>query len=463
SMIFIVTLAGIITTLAISQILVHSLIDEEINSGRAITTSLGENLANYLVEGNLASIQDTLNNILASNHDIVYIFVYGPHTPIIHTFPNGFPRDLLTLINPSGYPNGILLKTNNGYVRDFVYHPLDGSNAEVHVGISENRIQTEQRQVTGIVLGLTAAGCILAAFVTYYLSRLTTYPLVELTHRVHQLGEGQYDERISLPTGDEVGELAAAFNTMADKIQAAIQRLSVSEAGYRTLLSAASEVGEGLALISEQSGKDGTLLFVNNTFAHLVGYTPQELIGVNVASVLSPDSLEQAYQSWASIHSGAVQTGSVELTLSGRHGESHIVETASTRIEYQDVPAIVWFVRDITERKMRDQELHLRNRELSALNAVAFVMSEPYSPDMLQRGLHEALQALELEVGWINLLDDSGRGRIVACEGIKFCSISAQFPNCQCGRALQNDSFALVTADETCLMHSFSESYGLQW
>jgi len=464
SMVFIVTLAGIITTLAINQILAHSLIQEEINSGRAITTSLGENLANSLVEGNLASIQDSLNNILASNSDLVYIFTFGPHTPIVHTFPNGFPRDLFALINSQNYSSGILLKTENGLVRDFKYLPLDGSNAEVHVGISENRIQAEQRQVTAIVLGLTAIGCILAAIATYFLSRLTTYPLVELTHRVHQLGEGQLNERISYTAGDEVGELASAFNTMADKIQAAIQRLSVSEAGYRTLLSAASEVGEGIALISEQNGKDGTLLFVNHTFANLVGFQPQDLIGLNIASVLSPDSLDRAYAAWESIHSGESQTGIIELTLAGRHGESHIVETASTRIEYQDSAAIVWFLRDITERKMREQELRLRNRELSALNAVAFAMSEPYSPDMLQRGLHEALQALELNIGWVTVLDTNGNGHVAACEGMQFCSLPTRFPNCPCGRSLLNGTLALVTVNEECLLNSSIEipTLGLQ-
>lgn len=463
SMVFIVTLAGIITTLAIYQILTQNLLKEEINSGKAITTSLGENLANSLVEGNLASIQDAINNILASNSDMVYIFAFGPHTPIIHTFPNGFPRDLLALINTGDHPNGLLLKTENGFIRDFNYLPLDGINAEVHVGISENRIKAEQRQVTAIVLGLTAIGCILASIATYFLSRLSTYPLVELTQRVHQLGEGHLDERISFSAGDEVGELASAFNTMANKIQMAIHRLSVSEAGYRTLLSAASEVGEGIALISEGSGKDGTLLFVNQTFANLVGFKPQELIGLNIASVLSPASLERAYTAWESIHSGMSQTGTIELTLTGRHGESHIVETASTRIEYQDTSAIVWFLRDITERKIREQELRLRNRELSALNAVAFAMSEPHSPDMLQRGLHEALQALELNVGWVTLLDSNDNGHVVACEGMQFCALPTRFPDCRCGRNLLDGKLAIVPVNEECILYSSFEKHQPGW
>ncbi|NWF63961.1 MAG: PAS domain S-box protein [Chloroflexi bacterium] len=464
SMVLIVVLAGLTTTFAINQILARSLRQELSNSGRAITLSLGDSLANALLDGNLVSIQEALNDTLASNPDVVYVFAFGPHTPIVHTFEDGFPRGLMyALTAPRPGPSGeLLLLTENGLVRDFVYRPLDGINAEVHIGISENRIQAEQRRVTGIVLALTAVGCLLAAAMTYVFSRLATSPLVELTQRVHQLGEGRLDERISLPTGDEVGELAAAFNAMAEKIQAAIRRLSISEVGYRTLLSAASEVGEGIALISEQSGNDGILLFVNETFARLTGFTPQELIGVNVASVLAPDSLELAYQSWQSLHLGAAQSGVTELTLAGRHGERYAVETASTRIIYQETPAIVWFVRDITERKQREQELRLRNRELSALNAVAFAMSEPYSPDMLQRGLREALQALELEIGWVTLLNADGSGKVVACEGMEFPSLT-RFPNCRCGQSLQNGQGTVVAVKEECLLSRLAESSAEGW
>lgn len=459
-MIFIVVSAGVITTLAINQILALNLRRELSNSGRAIALSVGENLANALLEGNLASIQEALNSTINSNPDIVYAFAFGPHTPIVHTFPDGFPSDLLQLLaarDPDREFDEFLLETENGQVHDFAFRPLDGVPAELHLGVSENRIFAEQRKVTSLVLGLTAVGCVLAAGMAYAFSRLATSPLVELTRRVNGLGEGRLDERISIFSGDEIGELAIAFNAMAERIQATIHRLSVSEAGYRVLLSAAGEVGQGIAIISEESDEEGKLLFVNDTFADLVGFRPNELLGMNIASVLTPDSLQAAHQSWSAIRSGSVHSGSTELTLTGRHGEHCVVETASTRIEFQGCPAIVWFVRNITERKAREQELRLRNRELSALNAVAFALSEPFSPDFLQRGLHEALQALELDRGWVTLLRPNGEYEIVAYEGIEFESQKANFPNCECGEVLQTGRPALVAMNERCLLRRFSD------
>ncbi len=160
------------------------------------------------------------------------------------------------------------------------------------------------------------------------------------------------------------------------------------------------------------------------------------------------------------IRSGIAHSGLTELTLAGRHGERHTVESASTHIEYQDISAIVWFVRDITERKQREQELRLRNRELAALNIVALALSEPFSPDTLQRGLHEALQALELDTGWVTLMRSNGESEVVASEGIDFQSRKAHFPDCQCGEILQTGESAVVAVNPRCLLKSSSQVQG---
>ncbi|MHB8778966.1 MAG: histidine kinase [Anaerolineales bacterium] len=455
-LILIVVSAGIVTTLTINQILARSLREELRSSGRAITTSLGDSLANALIEGNLASIQETLNTTLASNSDIVYIFAYGPQTPVIHTFPDGFPRDLLPLVSASQSDlNEYLVQTENGMVRNFVYHPLDGVNAEVHVGISENRILAEQWRVTQIVLALTALGCFLAAGMTYGFSHLATYPLVDFTRRVRRLGQGHLNERISFSSSDEIGELAQAFNTMADEIQSAIQRLSNSEAGYRTLLSAAGDVGEGIALISDEPPDEGNLLFVNETFARLTEFETHDLIGTSVSGVLHPGSIGLARKSWQAIREGGTQSASTELILTDRRGNKYVVETSSTLIEYQGRRALVWFTRDITDRKRKEEELRLRNRELTALNAVAAALNEPYSPNFLQRALHETLQALELEIGWVTLLHTNEATEVAVCEGFDLKPSILGFPNCTCSNVLNTGQPMLVEANEHCSLKFF--------
>ena len=458
AVVIIVVAAGLTTTGAINLLLVRNLRAESVASGQALTLALGESLANALVEGDLAAIQEAINGAVQKNENIVYAFAFGPGAPIVHSFPGGFPADLLQLspVDDNQPGEGVLLRTDLGLVRDFGYRPLDGLPAEVHLGLSQERIVAVQRQVTGFVLALTLVGCLVAAAIAYSLSRLATYPLTELTRRVQRLGRGRLDERIDLPPGDEVGDLALAFNQMAADIQGAIQRLQASEAGYRDLLTAAGAVGEGIALIGDDGSLEGSFLFVNEAFAQVAGYQPEELLGVNAASVLHPDSLDAAHAAWEDIRTGVMSQAPGELTLVDRRGRKRILETTGVLIEYQEQRALAWFTRDITERKAREQELRRRNRELKALNAVASAMSTPVSADeMLSRTLQQMLTALELRVGWIITLDENGQTRLAASQGLNEPEQQViAFPECRCGMALiQGTPTIVYPTEERCILH----------
>jgi PAS domain S-box-containing protein len=454
AVLIIVVMAGLITVGVINQVLVRYLRAELITSGESLTLALGENLANALTEGDLVTVQETLNSTVNNNGDVVYAFAFGPDTPIVHTFPDGFPTDLLRLapVTSESPGEGTLLRTEQGLVRDFGYRPLDGLPAEVHLGISQARISRVQHQVTGFLIALTIMGCLVAATVAYSFSRLATYPLVELTQRVQRLGKGHLDERIDLPPGDEVGDLAAAFNHMAAEIQAAIQQLQASEAGYRDLLTAASTVGEGIALIGDEGPNEGAFLFVNETFADLASFRPADLVGVNAATVLHPDSLAEARLAWEAIRKGTAQAP-YELTLVDRRGALHILETSGTMIEYQGQHALAWFVRDISERKAREEELRRRNRELTALNTVASAMTELLPvEDLLHHALQQVLSALNLETGWIFLRAEDGGMQLVVSQGLATDAFLFDFPDCQCGQVLVDGKPVVVSAsDQYCV------------
>jgi signal transduction histidine kinase len=76
--------------------------------------------------------------------------------------------------------------------------------------------------VSAIYQSLLMAGSIallIGVLLSYWISRRLLSPLQGLTKAVHRVGEGHLDERVSIETKDEVGELATAFNDMADKLK----------------------------------------------------------------------------------------------------------------------------------------------------------------------------------------------------------------------------------------------------
>jgi PAS domain S-box-containing protein len=450
SMVAIVVLAGLITAVAVNQLVSHHLRSELIASGKALTLALGESIANALVEGDLVAMQEMVDVTVANNPDILYAFAFGPATPIVHTFPNGFPGELLHVVGhvDERPGTGILLATEFGVVRHFGYRPLDGLPAEVHIGFSQARILDLQRQVTGFVLMLTVFGCAAAVALTYGFSRLALHPLAELSRQVKRLGEGYLDERTAVLTDDEVGDLARAFNEMAERIQESIAQLRLSEAGYRDLLTAAAVVGEGIALICDEGAEEGHFLFVNEAFARMTGYTVAELIGSNAAQVLHPDSVATARRTWQAVKATQQPPDPVELSLVNRRGEKLVLETTITLTRYQGRQVLAWFMRDITQRKAQENELRRRNRELSALNAVASAMSEILSPpQMLERALEQVLQALDLTVGWVVTLEEDGSAQVAAWHGFD-APPTPDFPYCLCSAVAVEHRPLIVFGDD---------------
>lgn len=228
--IIIVVLAGLVTLTILNGLLWYHLRAELLTTGDMLVEATGESLANALIDGDLVAIQETLDSA-TRNRDVVYAFAFAPQTPIVHTFAGGFPADLLQLVDTTDETmvRSTLLRTDTGLVRDFSYRPLDGLPAEVHLGISQAHIGTVQRQLSISILGLTAGGGLVAAAVAFAFSRIAIQPLATLTRQAQRLGKGYLDERLDLPAGDEVGDLAQAFNRMA--------AVTSDPEGVRTMLS----------------------------------------------------------------------------------------------------------------------------------------------------------------------------------------------------------------------------------
>ena len=63
---------------------------------------------------------------------------------------------------------------------------------------------------------------IIVAFGLYYLSRSITGPIRRLEVAATRIAGGEYSERVDLSVDNEIGSLAASFNTMAERIEAEI-------------------------------------------------------------------------------------------------------------------------------------------------------------------------------------------------------------------------------------------------
>jgi histidine kinase len=71
----------------------------------------------------------------------------------------------------------------------------------------------------------TLASLVAAVLASFFISRQVVTPTLRMMSLSHRIAEGEYEERLSLPGGqqadqiDELGQLALSFNQMADKLE----------------------------------------------------------------------------------------------------------------------------------------------------------------------------------------------------------------------------------------------------
>ena len=105
--------------------------------------------------------------------------------------------------------------------------PMHGGSWSDTRGPMMPDLAAEYGRVTqqSMLIGL-AAGLIVAAALSIWLSRRITAPLRDMHNASERIAEGSYAERLDEAAPGEVGELAAAFNRMAAELEATEARRS---------------------------------------------------------------------------------------------------------------------------------------------------------------------------------------------------------------------------------------------
>jgi PAS domain S-box-containing protein len=434
---------GIITIGAIHTLVARIMLNEMTEHGIMLTEISGSAIANSLIEDDRVAVQEFLHYLKDTNPNITYAYAVGnADRVIIHTFASGFPQDLLTA---NRIPHGQLTQmrqfnTEIGSVQDFGWRLTDKLDMEMHVGFSQTGIIQTLNELTWIIVGLTGIGMGAGVIASIAFGRFVTLPLKRLTMGVERFGSGNLAEPIPVSSYDELGDLTRAFNSMAAELGKTIAELRVSQAGYRALIEASGRVGEAIALIRDENVDRGTFLFANDEFCRLTGYDRIRLLNLNAAEVIHPYSVSTVYDAWQAIRDGQTAALSYEMTLLTRAGHNVIAETSGTIVNYEGQRALAWFIRDITERKMREAEIQQQNRELTALNAVSAIMNQHSGniEQMLQQALEQVLTTLGVPAGWISIAPEDSRPYIAAVAGLSgsIAELETHFPDCDCGRVL---------------------------
>jgi diguanylate cyclase (GGDEF)-like protein/PAS domain S-box-containing protein len=178
-----------------------------------------------------------------------------------------------------------------------------------------------------------------------------TAPLRTVTRHVESLTEKSGTDRlVTVEWHDEIGTLANAFNTMVTTIDLHQKALRESELNFRAL---ADNANDGMQIIINRS----TFAYTNRHAADIVGYSLAEFLELTIMQLVHPDEKEHILERYARAAAGEDIPKKFETVLCRKDGTAVPVEVTSALTVWQDKPAELVIVRDISDRKKAEEEI----------------------------------------------------------------------------------------------------------
>ncbi|GAB6192171.1 two-component system sensor histidine kinase NtrB [Desulfocastanea catecholica] len=195
-MTFMLVFCGLGVGLILSAMSSSALLEEGRKRGMALTSGLAFRLAEPILAMDFLQMKNLIDNVNNQYNDVIYVFLTDDSANILsHTFSGGFPTDLLHVNGEGKKTQPVLLATEHGLVYDFnVRVSLGEKNlGSVRLGLSRKDIdaQIRRQRLTSLfsTFGVVGLGIILAL----WFSRTVTFRLNRLRKSVEEIVQGNLD------------------------------------------------------------------------------------------------------------------------------------------------------------------------------------------------------------------------------------------------------------------------------
>jgi signal transduction histidine kinase len=223
-----VVLLGVGITVQVRIVLQNALVSQLQEQSVSITRDVAARATDLILINDLFALHQLLVETQTNNPDVRYAFIVDEEGEIIaHTFGSGFPAGLLAAngVAPEAHHETRALATDLGRIWDTAVPIFEGQAGVARVGLSEESIQATVTTLTSQMLLTTVMVSAVGIAAATLLTWIVTRPILHLKQAAQAVGRGDFSQYVTPWAGDEIGELAQAFNAMtADLAQADHER-----------------------------------------------------------------------------------------------------------------------------------------------------------------------------------------------------------------------------------------------
>ncbi len=157
---------------------------------------------------------------------------------------------------------------------------------------------------------------------------------------------------LEMRVAQRTAELARANQELRDEVsdrQRAEEALRKSEEKYRTLI---ENIQDGVFLLEGLKTR-----FVNEAFAKMVGYTMDEVVGMDFRQLIAPEDVDKVVDWYRRRRAGEHVPGEYEFHMLYKDNVTRVFANVSVGfVDFQEGIASIGTVKDITERRLAEKE-----------------------------------------------------------------------------------------------------------
>lgn len=378
-------LIGVYFTDRLKQSSLNSFNSSLVSQGRIMAYNIGEAIkeakeANKGNPNNIANkVKDQLSEVGGGLKEVEVIDETGrivasddAHENIVgkRTTNDFIMRDVLTSNEPKHY---MRTERGTGERVSIVTTPIKVDSQRYGILYMEKSLESvysQLRTINKILATATAFALLITAVLGMFLARTIAKPLVQMQRQVLAVSQGNFTRKVDMIEQDEIGQLAASFNNMTEKLHEAN---ATTEAERRKLKSVLAYMTDGVIA----TDRNGNVILMNNRAEELLGVYRHNVTGLSVLDLLK---IRNEYKI-ADLYNA---TDSIMLDFS--HDEEAILLKANFSVIKKEnglVSGLIAVIHDVTEQ----EEVEMERREF-----VANVSHELRTPLTTMKSYLEALQ-----------------------------------------------------------------------
>ncbi len=238
--------------------------------------------------------------------------------------------------------------------------------------LSASELQSRQASYYWIGGG-TLAVLLMCGGIVWLIVRNRLRRIAQLKIQAEKFRDADFGDPLPETRGDDIGELAAVFNDMRDRLRST----TISRDYLDNILSGMNEA----IIITEE---DGTIQRINTATTHLLGFDEEELLGTSI-DVVVDGSRGRSLSDESS--SGLPK----EAAFESKFGESIPVSYTCSVVKDDDGRTInrIYAAQNITERRRAEKRI----RYLARIDALTKIPNRMQFQHLLQRGIARARRA----------------------------------------------------------------------